>query len=50
VIPYEYSFAVRDGKFIGLPIDEVNESEKTDERIATWIEALKPHFPSLETA
>ena len=49
---YEYSFAVRDGKFIGLPIDEVNESEKTDERIARWLEALKPHFPSasLETA
>ncbi len=49
---YEYSSAVRDGKFIGLPIDEVNESEKTDERIARWVEALKPHFPSpsLETA
>ncbi|AFY55450.1 flavodoxin, long chain [Rivularia sp. PCC 7116] len=47
---YEYSFAVRDGKFIGLPIDEVNESDKTDERIATWLESVKPHLPSLETA
>ncbi|MBP5973292.1 flavodoxin [Brasilonema sp. CT11] len=49
---YEYSFAVRDDKFVGLPIDEVNESDKTDERIARWLEVLKPHFPSasLETA
>lgn len=49
---YEYSFALRDGNFVGLPIDEVNESDKTDERIARWLEVLKPHFPipSLETA
>ena len=43
---YEYSFAVRDGKFVGLPIDEVNESDKSDERITRWIQTLKPHFPS----
>ena len=43
---YEYSFAIRDGKFVGLPIDEVNESDKTDERIARWLEVLKPHFSS----
>lgn len=49
---YEYSLAVRNDKFVGLPIDEVNESDKTDERIARWLEVLKPHFPSasLETA
>lgn len=44
---YEYSSAVRDDKFIGLPIDEVNESDKTDERIARWLEILKQHFPSI---
>jgi flavodoxin I len=49
---YEYSFAVRNDKFVGLPIDEVNESDKTDDRIARWLEVLQPHFPSasLETA
>ncbi len=49
---YKYSFAVRDGKFIGLPIDEINESDKTDERIADWVEVLKPYFSKaqLETA
>ena len=48
---YEYSFAVRDGKFVGLPIDEINERDKTDDRIARWLEVLKSHFPSpsLET-
>ncbi|MBD2496986.1 flavodoxin [Nostoc sp. FACHB-280] len=49
---YKYSFAVRNDKFVGLPIDEVNESDKTDERIAQWLEVLKPHFSPamLETA
>ena len=42
---FEYSFAVRDGKFIGLPIDEINESEKTEERIENWIETLRQYFP-----
>lgn len=41
----EYSFgsssAVLDGKFVGLALDEVNESDKTDARIASWAETLK---------
>ncbi len=41
---FNYSFAVRDGKFVGLPIDEINESEKTDDRIEAWIETLLPQF------
>lgn len=41
---FKNSFAVRDDKFVGLAIDEVNESEKTEERIETWIEILRPHF------
>ena len=42
---YKYSLAERDGQFVGLPIDEINESEKTDERIEAWIENLRPYFP-----
>ena len=42
---FEKSTSIRDGKFVGLPLDEVNESEKTDQRIADWIELLKADFP-----
>ncbi len=41
---FESSTAVRDGKFVGLPIDEDNESNKTSERITSWIESLKTHL------
>ena len=41
---FEESEAVRDGKFIGLPLDADNESDKTDTRILAWIEQIKPHF------
>jgi len=34
------SFAVVDGKFVGLPIDEINESEKTSERIENWLKGI----------
>ncbi len=43
---FNYSYAVREGRFVGLPIDEINESEKTEARIANWVENLRPHFPS----
>ncbi|ERT08542.1 flavodoxin [Lyngbya aestuarii BL J] len=42
---FEHSTAIRDGLFVGLPLDEINESEKTDERLNRWIEILRPHFP-----
>jgi len=41
---FDESEAVIDGKFIGLPIDEDFEPELTDERVAAWIELLKPEF------
>lgn len=41
---FEESEAVIDGKFIGLPVDEDFESELTDERIAAWVNQIKPHF------
>lgn len=38
---YDESESVIDGKFVGLPIDEDNESDKTDQRISKWIDALR---------
>ncbi len=37
---YESSASVIDGKFVGLALDEDNQSELTDSRIATWCEQL----------
>jgi flavodoxin I len=45
VTPGGYTFddsaAVVDGLFVGLPLDEINESDLTDRRIAQWVEQLK---------
>lgn len=41
---YDDSTAVVSGKFVGLAIDNDNESDKTDERIMHWVEQLKPYF------
>lgn len=30
-----------DGKFCGLPLDQDNEDEKTEERIEGWVAQLK---------
>lgn len=38
---YDESTSVVDGKFVGLPLDEVNEEDKTDGRIDAWVEKLK---------
>ncbi len=38
---FDESKAVRDGKLLGLPIDEDNESDLTDERIANWVKQVK---------
>ncbi len=38
------SDAVIDGKFIGLPLDDVNEDDKTDERIDAWVAAISPNL------
>ena len=29
-------------KFLGLALDEVNEDDKTEERIDAWLEDIKP--------
>ncbi|MBB3103933.1 flavodoxin [Azomonas macrocytogenes] len=41
---YEYSFAVRDEKFVGLPFDKINEAGKTKERLERWVAILKEEF------
>lgn len=39
---FDDSSAVVDGKFVGLPLDDVNEDDKTDERIEAWIAQISP--------
>lgn len=38
---FDSSISVVDGRFVGLPLDEVNESGKTEERISAWTEQVK---------
>ena len=38
------SEAVVDGKFVGLPLDDGNEDDKTDTRIEAWIAAISPNL------
>ena len=38
---FDDSEAVIDGKFVGLALDDVNEDDKTDERIDAWIDSIK---------
>jgi len=35
------SKSVKDGKFLGLPLDEDNEDDQTDDRVSSWIAQLK---------
>ncbi len=39
---FDASEAVVDGQFVGLPLDEVNEDGKTDERIDAWLASITP--------
>ena len=43
---YEFteSKALRDGKFVGLALDEDNQSDLTNERIKAWVTQLKQEF------
>ena len=38
---YGSSVSVIDGNFVGLAIDEMNESDKTEERVSAWTDMLK---------
>ena len=41
---HEDSKAVKDGKFVGLALDDDNQSDLTDERIKKWVNQLKTEF------
>lgn len=41
---FSASEAVEDGHFIGLALDEVNESHLTAERITRWVQQIKPYL------
>ena len=41
---FSSSIAVVNGAFVGLALDEVNESDKTTERIDNWTAELKKHI------
>ncbi|MEL7035154.1 MAG: flavodoxin FldA [Cyanobacteria bacterium J06592_8] len=41
---HEASKAIKNGKFIGLALDEDNQSEKTEERVKAWVQQLKTEF------
>lgn len=37
---FDDSDALVDGKFVGLALDDINEDDKTDDRIDTWVAQL----------
>lgn len=41
---YDDSRAEIDGQFVGLPLDEENQSDLTDQRVKAWVEQLKSQF------
>lgn len=41
---FNMSRAIEDGLFVGLPLDEDNESEKTENRITKWLSLVLPEM------
>ena len=41
---FSHSNAVRDGRFVGLVIDQVNQSALTFERVRSWVDLIRPDF------
>lgn len=41
---YEESEGIKDGQFLGLPVDEDNEADKTDVRVENWTNRLINEF------
>lgn len=41
---FRESLALKDGKFIGLPVNEDFEPELTDERVNNWVKKIKQEF------
>lgn len=41
---FDDSESVVDGTWVGLALDDVNEDDKTEKRIDTWLESIKSHL------
>jgi flavodoxin I len=41
---FDESKAVRNGKFVGLAIDDTNQSELTEQRLQKWVSSLRSEF------
>ncbi len=41
---FEESNSLRDGKFVGLALDEDNQDELSEQRVTTWVEQISPSF------
>ena len=41
---FDDSEAVVEGQFIGLPLDDINEDDKTDTRIDCWLAQITPNL------
>ncbi|PSO48987.1 MAG: flavodoxin FldA [Cyanobacteria bacterium SW_9_44_58] len=41
---FNESKAIKNGKFVGLALDEDNQADLTDERISVWVKQLKDEF------
>ncbi len=41
---FEKSQAIRDGKFVGLAIDEDNQSKLTEERVNNWLQEIRTRW------
>ena len=41
---FDDSEAVINGKFIGLPLDDINEDDQTDSRIEAWLNTITPEL------
>jgi flavodoxin I len=43
---YEFSasLALEGDRFVGLVLDQDNQFDQTDARLATWLEEIKPHL------
>jgi flavodoxin I len=41
---FYFSLAEKDGKFVGLPLDDHQQPEKTDSRVKGWVAQLKTEF------
>ncbi len=41
---FEHSESIVDGRFVGLALDQDNQSDLTEERVTTWLSSIAPDF------